>query len=1190
MKKVIFPTGVALGFLGIFFGFQNCGNDAAVKKKVSEQSKEISTTNLRIEDLNSIMYGLVEQERNERIRADERLSLEIDAIKSRLDLQESKLITSISEIENKIIDLKGQDSLLADRASSLETSVKNLEESFNVKLVSSESSLRESIRARDNELWEKLLSLDTELSALRGTANLNSQEIISQRNKLLEVIQAQKVFENYANENYATKMELFAQQQLYNALENVTKSLDLRITRTSSEIENILGPRVLDLSSRIQSLEYRVSSQGKDIEVLRSDLNSAVVDYRKQHQELVDLLRNEMERFAENLGTMMIHKDNALRQEILLEINKKALELTLYTNKSVSLISDSIVVLNQKVDSTNSAQIAMINEIKNQMVLAIAHEQEQRNRISIDLSLLTEKVVRLENEISDLRLMTDLNAKLIDRLSTDFEMEKESVSKRFSVQKEEIDKKVAELRNDLTQKLNDLASHAENLVKNLGSEVQDNFKNISLEVATLKMRQSNAETQLQHFIEEYQTDRSKTLTFSKNISGPFREAQTKLATLIDSLSALQLQFIQVLNPDENSPDFYNDDLRKYLNRLNKKCGSLEDTAFANVLGMDSFQILSIEFTRLLLSGLKSGDSKRDQMFHSFGALAGAGRLQQSVVVGLVRTPFGDTDNDCKYTIQQWAKSILLSDPRFLPISQALASDDDFLRRIEVLYEGFQYLVKPLDEIQSQIERTVVGVRDSSDAFVSLVNQTALDLINAAWDQRQLADRLATLDGFEKVQTAHENIREEMEEGFSQLREKLQAFEEKTNSRLTRLEEQQGSMSLSLKRALDVLISLADRGGHADLKAYARWAGAPLNYTPVIYPSWRPQVKMVQHFFSGPLSLRNKTDACTGAKILPKGGIQGYYQFGTWGPCWVNFRRFPLPRWGNEFKTLWLRIFGSGHIVNLKVDPGVQKQRHHAFVNYNYNRSFDFRNDLTNPDICLFGTFDNGVFDIKTPDLLDFYLKNIRTWGGVTVSVSTSRSEEIGGEEVSTNSSIFNYTIQVFSPLIVDLHKSGLPRTISSVNSKVKTNLVDSFKIERTGWVEGHEAAFLLKNDLPLGTSIRRNHLFTENETCGEVSTNNAFESLGCLDSDSNKLVNAQDPGFSGLRLFFDFNADGIVNAGEIKRLEEFGIDELPLSFEIIPESQGIRDGNDQRYLSHIKSVDGFTRGKLIDIYFGVERN
>jgi hypothetical protein len=86
------------------------------------------------------------------------------------------------------------------------------------------------------------------------------------------------------------------------------------------------------------------------------------------------------------------------------------------------------------------------------------------------------------------------------------------------------------------------------------------------------------------------------------------------------------------------------------------------------------------------------------------------------------------------------------------------------------------------------------------------------------------------------------------------------------------------------------------------------------------------------------------------------------------------------------------------------------------------------------------------------------------------------------------------------------------------------------------------------------------------------------------------LINLQDPKFLSLRAFFDYDADGIVDQGEIRMLSDLGISSLSLSHETIPESLGLSNGNDLRYKSKIFGKDGRSIGKLIDIYFGVEQH
>lgn len=1183
-KQILLPSSLSIALIAVFFGFQNCGKQAATKQQVNQQSEEIIRTNLRVDDLNNILFGMLEDERSERIAADQNILNQLTVLRSDMMTQLSSVDAEIKNMNTSLVRLSAKDDEFSQQLKSIESNAAELEKNFGIKLLESNESLFEALKTSKDELAGKLAIVDQKIEQLRDQSDENIKSIQTNRERIAAAIQSQAIFENFVSQMYATKSELNTQKELYRDLEVVVKSLDLRLTRTTQEIAETLGQRVFELTSRINSIELKVSSQGKSIEAFQQDLASAVQEYRQGHEELSKQLQSDIELTKKQLGSLLLAKNDSLRAEMLQELNRKSLELTLYTNKSVTLLSNSLTDLSNKVNTNDSAQSLALSQFRREVVEAISNEQRERKLLGEDLENLIRRVVHIEQSLGDLKAMTEQNHAFYKRLHTDFEEEKINVAKRFAQQTAAIDLKFQELRNDFESRLKELGTHAENLVSSLGADVQKNFKSANLEIAALSNRQSNAEKRLETFLEEYQADRSRSSSFSARIAPPFRLAQASLASGIDALNDVQQRFVQLLAPDDENPDFYNEDLRRYLQRLNKKCEPASDTKFVNIYGMDSFQLISIEYVRLLLMGLQSGDAQRDRIFFSYGP-AGTNRLSQSVVMGLLQTPSHDVDTSCRFEVQQWARGIILNDERFKPISDALAEDDQLERRVSVLYGILQSIASPLDEIQKQVEQSIVGIRDGEAAFESMIRQTALDLVNAAWDSRQLSDRLALVDEMERIQTTQNEQAEEMKKGFGILRGMLKEFEEKTNVRLVRLEEQQGKMTLSMKRALDVLISLADRGGYEDLKAYVRWAGEPIAHVPLIYPNWSPRITSVQHFFSGRLSLRNTTDACSGAKVLARGGIGGAFQFGAWGPCWVNFRSVPLPSWGNEFRTLWLRIFGSGHLIRIHVDPSVQRDNIARFRDYNYDRLFDFR--LPNPLLKLWGSFENGVFDLRAPDLLDYYLKHIRSWGGVTLSIQSIREDSIGQEVVQKSSNVFRYTIQVFSPLIIDFHKSGLPTTISYDESKVKMNFVSDKKFERSGWVSGHEAGFLVRRFLPIGTSIEKDHLFAQGQICQGSKVDNGFESLKCFDSNSDATIDKRDLAFNRLQVFFDYNSNGVVDAGEMASLVSLGVERLSLNYDTIPEEQGVQNGNDMRYTSKANDKDDQFKANVIDVYFGV---
>lgn len=1183
-KQILLPSSLSVALIAVFFAFQNCGKQAATAQQVNQQSEEIIRTNLRVDDMNNILFGMLEDERKERMAADQNILNQLTTLRSDMMAQLSSVDAAIKNMNTSLVRLSEKDDQFSQQLKSIESNATELEKNFGLKLLESNESLLGALKTSKDELAAKLALIDQKIEQLGDQSDENIRNIQTNRERIAAAIQSQATFENFVSQMYATKSELSTQKELYRDLEVIVKNLDLRVTRTAQEIAETLGQRVFELTSRINSIELKVSSQGKSIETLQQDLASAVQEYRQGHEELSKQLQIDIELTKNQLGSLLLAKNDSLRAELLQELNQKSLELTLYTNKSVTLLSNSLTELSKKVNSNDAGQSLALSQFRREVVEAISNEQRERKLLGEDLENLIRRVVHIEQSLGDLKAMAEQNHAFYKRLHNDFEEEKSNVAKRFAQQTSAIDLKFQELRNDFEARLKELGAHAENLVSSLGADVQKNFKSVNLEIAALSNRQSNAEKRLETFLEEYQADRSRSSSFSTRIATPFRSAQASLASGIDALNDVQQRFVQVLAPDDENPDFYNEDLRRYLQRLNKKCEPASDTKFVNIYGMDSFQLISIEYVRLLLMGLQSGDAQRDRIFFSYGP-AGTNRLSQSVVVALLQTPSHDVDSSCRFEVQQWARGIILNDERFKPISDALSEDDQLERRVSVLYGILQTIASPLDEIQKQVEQSIVGIRDREAAFESMIRQTALDLVNAAWDSRQLSDRLALVDEMERIQTTQNEQAEEMKKGFGLLRGMLKEFEEKTNARLGRLEVQQGKMTLSLKRALDVLISLADRGGYEDLKAYVRWAGEPIAHVPLIYPNWSPRITSVQHFFSGRLSLRNTTDACTGANVLPRGGVGGAFQFGSWGPCWVNFRSLPLPSWGNEFRTLWLRIFGSGHLIRILVDPGAQRESAALFRNYNYDRLFDFR--VPNPLLKLWGSFENGVFDVRVPDLLDYYLKHIRSWGGVTLSIQSIREDSIGQEVVQKSSNVFRYTIQVFSPLIIDFHQSSLPTTIGFDESKVKMNFVSDKKFERSGWVSGHEAGFLVRRFLPVGTSVEKAHLFAQDQNCRGTNVENGFESLRCVDSNADGVVDLRDEAFNRLHVFFDYNSNGVVDARELVTLKTLGVRSLLLNYETIPEEQGVKNGNDLRYISGALDEKQQFKAKVIDVYFGV---
>lgn len=1187
-KRIIYSFSILIAALTLF----GC-NEKELQTQSTGNTARFTNTNNRIEDLNVILGGLIKDERDARIQADEKLNKRIDNIITVIDGYQNETRISVGSLSAQNNDLRKtiseSNSDLNKKIMESQMSTSEMEYRLNLKILATNTNLREALSQSTERLQNQISGNMEAVLKNSNQTDQNKQAILDQGQKLLNLAQNHQEFKNLVATTYSTKVELNNLMNLYTDLSNFTKLLDLKIDRNNDDIKRILGSDIGLLNSKLAIIENKVNNQEREISDVTNDLSSAIWEYRNSIRTMGNQLRQDIYNTEDSLGTLLNTNNSNLRTEMFNALNRQSLSLTVYTQSAVADISNSINLLETRIgrlssmESNNKDELVLkISDLKQQMSDAIASEQEARNKISFDIESLTMRMRVAEDDLRLMKVMTNQNTNMISRISLDLEQEKINTANRFLVQKNDVDQKLKQLNDTFTKNLQEVADRSEQLVANLGAEVQINFKSITSDIAVLTAKQENTDHNLRTFIEELQADKAKTVQFETLMSAPRKEIQIHISNTIDSLSELQLRFVKILAPDQNKKDFYDEDLKP----IALACQGSIDTSFTTALGMDSFQILSVEYIRLLLNGLRSGNNRRDLMFYGYGAAEASTSFARAVSLGLTKNSLGSETPECLERVQRWARSILLNDPRFELLASKLSNDDEFERRLDVLYTSIDNMKPAAITIENLLRRSVAGANDQENVYNTVVVQTVSDLINGAWEQRQLKDRLTMLDNFEEIQTKQTSMDTEMKAGFSELKGLLATFTAQSTARLNKLEQEQGSMKTSLKRALDVLMSLSDRAGYPDLKAYTLWAGQPIQYTPVVFPNWKPEVTLIQHFFSGPKSLMNKTDACTGATIVATGGIGNSYKLGGWGPCWVNFRNIPSTAWASEATSLMVRVFGAGQTVRVKVDPAKQKEGNALFTNYNFNKVYDFSN-LTSLDPALKfnGDFSKAVYDIKMPDLMTYYVNNIRTWGGLTFTVQTSRIDNIGDQSVVTSSATLDYTIQLFSPIILDFHMTSLPKTISPEASRVITDLKVDGKKRRFGWVSGDESAFLVK-DVVIGRKVSGKDLFGEGTKIGDRFAKDGYEALEHYDLNKDMVINKKDSVWKSLNLFFDYNSNGIVDPGELKSLSDAGVYQLNIKHATVDPLKGISNGNDVRLESVALDLEGRVIAKTYDVFFG----
>jgi hypothetical protein len=1177
----------------MLFGYQNCSKSKKLQLEIGNSAEYLNTTNLRKNDLDNIFNGLLENEKKERMEADAKLDERINEIMKDLLEFKSKTNDSISTLENKSKELEKMindvNSDLLKKIDQVHANVKDLETKFDSKLINLDQSLRSQIENNSEALKKEILKNEAKIVILKNLTDEQKKQLIDQGSSLIKLIESYEQFKNLVSVTYATKENLQGVKILYENVSISLNNLDVKIDRTKEQMTVALGALVIDLNTKVSILSDRLNQQGKDIQSIKQDLNVAIVQYKAEIQEQSENLKKLLIEAQNKFPSLLESNNSKLRDELFQEIDRQTLSLTIYTKKAISEISNSISGLDKKINEQGNLSALDRTDLRNnllkireEMANAVAVEQSERNKLTDQLKAILLRVQRIELDAKELRLMAEIQSKITTNLSFDFENEKKKTAERFLVAKNELDSKLQLLENSFALKLAEVSKKSEELVSSLGSNIRDQFSKVTSDIAILMSRTTLVESSLKKKLEEFQGNRSRFIEFDNDLLIQKKSLRPHLINSINALSAVQLRFIQILAPDEKTKDFYNESLAQ----LMESCGGNKAASYANVMGLDSFQLLSLEYARLLTLGIRSSDLKSDSIFHSYGAVEEGNNLSRSLVLALARHTAIASDDNCMANTQTWASRILLYDSRFAELAAKLSNDEELERRIDVFYTSFA-LGKPTAAlIQKSITNVLTGILNFDEKYQAVAAQVSLDLVNDAWGTMLLTERIKNFNDIAKIETEISVNKEDTKNEFINLQNLLNTFNEKTDSRLTALESQVGKLSLSLKKALDVIMTLSDRGEHDDLVLLTKNAGDEINYSPQLIPIWTPKVQLVQHFFSGPQSLMNKSDACSGASILPVAGSFKQYSNGVMNPCWANFRTIPLTNWGNETKTAWLRVFGSGHKINIKVNPAKQSENNGAFVNYNYNRDFNFLNITSdNTNLVLNGNYSAGVFDIKIPDLFDYYVKNIRSYGGVTVSVTASK---ISGTTLVTGNTL-DYNIRLYSPLILDFVKKSMPMTLSKEESGITFDHFGDGKKIRSGWVAGREAGFLLKGPINL-----KNHKVSGLDLFGEGTllkngshAKDGFSALAQFDDNNDGVINSKDKIFKELNVWFDHNVNAEIDEGEVQKLSSVGVDLINLKKTTLNQEKALNHGNDIRYQSTAMSGQGIS-AIVYDVFFSTD--
>ncbi len=164
-----------------------------------------------------------------------------------------------------------------------------------------------------------------------------------------------------------------------------------------------------------------------------------------------------------------------------------------------------------------------------------------------------------------------------------------------------------------------------------------------------------------------------------------------------------------------------------------------------------------------------------------------------------------------------------------------------------------------------------------------------------------------------------------------------------------------------------------------------------------------------------------------------------------------------------------------------------------------------------------------------------------------------------------------------SPLVLDIMGNGISVSRSKADA-VLFDMKGTGKKILVDWpINNSEVAFLVKPDIH-GEVNSIKQLF------GDYKAKNGFESLRKYDSDKNGVFDSHDKMYGKLRLWFDYNRDGVCDKDyELATLTEFGIDSIRLDYSHIMGEDVAKKELVASYFSRVLQA----HKNIKDVYFYV---
>jgi hypothetical protein len=1196
---------------------------AIILEKMAQQDNEIAAYDARLAKATAEAKVAIELEKSARAAELKKLNDDLSSLNAAQDKARAQLEADLTNA------LAGTTAASATEIANLKGALAELDN----KTIVTVGTLKDKLAKERQETEAQILAATIVLEKKLVDAVAETQKVAA---RVEAVAQAQEEFKAYIAKNYATKGELLALQARVEGLEDVTKIMNADMIKSSAEMKALISKEVdaakTVLTERIQKVEANVDD-------VRNKLGGAIDDYTKQIAAIKDKLTSELDvvradmknqdaaLFAEIAKNK--EKQDAINADMMLNVKVQAANFETLSQNVKKELSDKIVELDAKIDQTNAELKAEKEAVQKKFAEAVAAEQALKDQMTKELTALKDKIKEVEKTANQSLAMAQQNAEDVKLIKADIEEQKKLVAEKFKLTDAQLTKLNDDLKavkEDFNKRLGEVAANAEKLVANLGTEVQNNFKKVATDIAQMKAQDKAMQSALSgHLIEvlDLKLDDVNMTAFSDGVSSDFgkvtksvvdgKTVKGPLVTTLELFAQVRRNFLQALQPKmpTRSGDTLtrNEAFDKSFEPHMVACGGRADADFANAYGRDSFDFLADEYISNLIAANRG--TNMDSLFFKQPKLTDGSSLHHYVLLEAVRKLEGASDDpQCVSKIKAWAADVLGGTSEMSKdVRNRLTAHAGFQRAVADFAKAVSDLKAPVDAVEFRFAKQIDNRSTTISASITnmtnpkdkLGNQTAGEASNKLLSKMAVTMSEGVDATFEAIQRQEEfDQMVDVQKRFAQ----NEADEKKQNDRLSALDKDVGDMKKQLEafgktanevkaqgerttkiegalsKALDVMLSLAIRSGHGDLVEATKIAGAQMGYAPKEISSVNPQISEVQHFFAAP-ALANSSDACTGNSIKRGAGVK-FWTLG--GQCWVNFRGISTTQWASASSTIWFRVFGAADRMTVRsnlCDKGANSSCNAEFkfiwgaANANASGGANVTAKMTGSPV-------EGVFDIRVPDILEPYLRRSQSWSGEQIYFTP-----YGG---ATTGSTSTYTVQLYSPLVLDFTNVGRPLFSSMDESKVRFDLNGDGVKERTGWIGGYGGVGLLALDLNGNGGIDNGlELFGEGTriVSNGRKARDGYAALAQYDANKDGVIDAKDPMYRKLVVWFDKNKDGVSDKSELVSLADSGVTKIGLKFTRLTDNERFVNGNEIRYAAKFwgPSDCGKAGCSSYDVYF-----